>query len=188
MTALDIALIVFMLISALLAMMRGFTREVLTIVAWGLAAAIAFAAFLDYRPLARQYIQPDMLADAALIGGSFFVVLIITSFASMKLSDFILDSKVGAIDRSLGFAFGALRGLLIAVIAFQFYIKLGANEERQPAWIKTASLKPLLVSTGNQLFTLLPEDLEEMILKPQAAPADSDTAPTPDADGSDTPE
>lgn len=188
MTALDIALIGFMLISALLAMMRGFTREVLTIVAWGAAATVALIAFLDYRAMAHEYIQPKLVADVALIGGSFFVVLIITSFISMKLSDFILDSKVGAVDRTLGFAFGALRGLLIAVIAFQFYTKLGADEEKQPNWIKTASLKPLLLSTGDQLFALLPEDLEKMIIKPTEQGTEPEAAATPDADAPDTPQ
>ena len=35
----------------------------------------------------------------------------------MKISDFVIDSRVGAIDRSLGFVFGVVRGLLLVVIA-----------------------------------------------------------------------
>jgi len=47
-TWLDIVLIAIMLISAFLAMMRGFTREFLSIVAWVCAA---IGAYLPYEPL-----------------------------------------------------------------------------------------------------------------------------------------
>ena len=39
---LDIILIVIMLVSGVLALMRGFTREVLSLLAWGLAAIAAY--------------------------------------------------------------------------------------------------------------------------------------------------
>ena len=43
----------------------------------------------------------------------FFVTLIIVSLFTVRLSDAILDSKIGALDRSLGFVFGAARGFLL---------------------------------------------------------------------------
>ena len=33
----------------------------------------------------------------------------------------ILDSRIGALDRTLGFLFGLARGLLIVVVAFMFF-------------------------------------------------------------------
>ena len=43
-TILDFILIAIMLISGLLALMRGFTREVLSLLAWGVAAVAAYFA------------------------------------------------------------------------------------------------------------------------------------------------
>ena len=33
----------------------------------------------------------------------------------------VLDSRVGALDRTLGFLFGLARGLVIVVVAFAFF-------------------------------------------------------------------
>ena len=68
---LDLILVAIMLVSGLLALMRGFTREVLSLVAWGCAAAAAFFAIhsqglLD---LANQYIKPEIAAKIAVAGG-----------------------------------------------------------------------------------------------------------------------
>ena len=54
-TLLDIVLIVVMLISGLLAMVRGFMREVLSIIAWILAAGATLYAYSKLLPLAKQY-------------------------------------------------------------------------------------------------------------------------------------
>ena len=86
------------------------------------------------------------------------------SFVTVKLSDLILDSKIGALDRTLGFLFGAARGLLIAVIAFVFFDKL-VGDKAQPDWVKNAKLRPVLKETGDQIITLLPDDPEGLIAK-----------------------
>lgn len=161
MTYLDFILLGVMLLSALLAMMRGFTREVFSIVAWAAAAAAALYLYPQFQDWARTQIpQSQTLADAALVGGIFLITLAVVSFATMRLSDVILDSRVGAIDRSLGFVFGLGRGLLLVVIAFLFFTWLVNDEARQPAWVKNARFKPLLQNTGELLIAQLPEDPE----------------------------
>ena len=51
-------------------------------------------------------------------------------------SDAILDSKIGALDRTLGFVFGAARGFLLAVVAFAIFNWL-VSDKQQPEWVKT---------------------------------------------------
>lgn len=181
---LDLGLTVVILISALLAMLRGFTREVLAIASWGAAAAAAVYFYPLVLPYVKPYIQKDVLAMAVAAAAVFFVTLILVSIITIRLSDAILDSKVGALDRSLGFVFGAARGLLLCVIAFVFFSWL-VPTEKQPEWVKAAKMKPLLQSTGDQLTSLLPDDPEGIIgrfKKPKTAapsdepPAENDTA------------
>ena len=109
-TLLDGILVGFTLVSAMLAMVRGFSREVLSVVSWAAAAA---AAFFFYKPL-LPYIQPhidnDKIAMAASAGIVFIVALIVVSVITMKLADWIIDSRIGALDRTLGFLYGAARG------------------------------------------------------------------------------
>ncbi|MCI0466255.1 MAG: CvpA family protein [Beijerinckiaceae bacterium] len=161
---LDFGLIAIVLVSAFLAMLRGFTREVLAIASW-VAAAVAAVYFHPLvLPYVKPYIAKDVIAMAAAAAAVFFVTLIVVSLATIKLSDVILDSKVGALDRSLGFAFGAARGLLLCVIAFIFFDWL-VPAQTQPEWVKTARMRPLLQATGDQLMAVLPDDPEGIINK-----------------------
>ncbi len=181
---LDLGVIVIVLISSVLAMVRGFTREVLAIASWG-AAAIAAVYFHPYvMPYIKPYISKEAVALAASAALVFFVTLILVSLITVKISDAILDSKVGPLDRSLGFVFGAVRGVLLCVIAFVFFNWL-VPEKAQPDWVKDARMKPVLQSTGDELIAMLPDDPEGLINKlkkakptDESAP-DSDTAPAP---------
>lgn len=162
-TGLDFIVIVVMLISALLAMVRGLTREVLSIASWVAAAIATLYFFPRFQEPVREMLQPNWLADISLALGIFILTLLIVSFITMRLSDFVLDSRIGAVDRTLGFVFGALRGLLLVVIGFMFFIWL-VPEDNQPSWIAQARSKPFLEQTGEALISLLPEDPERAIL------------------------
>ncbi|MBV9702061.1 MAG: CvpA family protein, partial [Methylobacteriaceae bacterium] len=62
---LDLGLIVIILISALLSMVRGFTREVLAILSWAAAAVAALYLHPLVLPYLKPYIQKDTIALAA---------------------------------------------------------------------------------------------------------------------------
>jgi len=110
-TLLDGILIVIMLISAILAMIRGFSREILSIVSWAAAAVAAALFYKTLSPtvqgLAETFRDNTLIADAISAAGIFLVVLIITSYLTMLLADMIIDSRIGVLDRTLGFIFGA---------------------------------------------------------------------------------
>ena len=174
---LDLGLIVVVLISAFLAMLRGFTREVLAIASWGAAALAAIYLHPLALPYVKPYIAKDVIALGVAAAAVFFVTLIAVSLITIKLSDAILDSKVGAIDRSLGFLFGAVRGLLLCVIAFVFFNWL-VPAQTQPGWVKTARMRPLLQATGDRLMAILPDDPEGLLnklKKPKSAGASEET-------------
>jgi membrane protein required for colicin V production len=163
-TLLDIVLIVVMLISGLLAMVRGFMREVLSIIAWILAAGATLYAYSKLLPLAKQYFNNDIVAAVAVIGGVFLLTLLVVSILTVRISDMVLDSRVGALDRTLGFLFGLGRGLIIVVVAFLFFAWL-VPDRSQPEWVRSAKSKVVLQSTGPWLMSMLPDDPESTILK-----------------------
>ncbi|MEJ8573384.1 CvpA family protein [Microbaculum marinum] len=194
-TGLDFIVIAVMLISALLAMVRGLTREVLSIASWVVAAGATLYFFPRFQEDVRAMLQPNWLADISLAVGIFVITLIIVSFITMRISDFILDSRIGALDRTLGFVFGLFRGLLLVVIAYMFLAWL-VPPENQPEWIREARSAPILKQTGDAIIALLPEDPERAILDklrdgvdggdettPNDAITPQDTAP---ADGEET--
>jgi len=152
---LDLVVIGVVVISALLAAVRGFTREVLAIVAWVVAAAAAWFLHPLVLPRLKDHIANPTIALVAAIGVIFIAVLLVTSIITVKLSDFILDSRIGALDRTLGFLFGAARGFLICVIGWVFLSWL--VQGKMPDWATNARAKPVLENTGNSLITMLPD-------------------------------
>jgi len=163
-TLLDIVLIAVMLLSGLLAMIRGFMREVLSIASWGAAEGVTLYAFPRLEPIAKTYFTSDLIAKGVVIGGVFLGTLILVSIITIKISDMVLDSRVGALDRTLGFLFGLARGLVIVVVAFLFFAWL-VPEKSQPGWVKDAKSKVVLKGTGDWLISMLPDDPESTILK-----------------------
>ncbi|PWK75605.1 CvpA family protein [Aminobacter sp. AP02] len=181
-TLLDGILVGFTLVSAMLAMVRGFSREVLSIASWAAAAAAAFLFYKPVIPYVQPYIDNEKVAMAAAAGIVFIIALIVVTIITMKIADFIIDSRIGALDRTLGFLYGAARGILVVAVGLLFFNWLvGTNA---PTWVSEAKSRPLLESIGTTIENMLPEDPENSILKklkPQGAEPEAGTA-TPPAD------
>jgi membrane protein required for colicin V production len=183
---LDLAVLAIVLVSALLSMLRGFSREVLAIASWAAAAAAAYYFYPVVTPYLANYIHKDVIAQAAAAAIVFFATLIVVSLFTVRLSDAILDSKIGALDRTLGFVFGVARGFLLAVVAFAIFNWL-VSDKQQPEWVKSAKTRPILTDTADKIVALLPEDAAATIdawiksrgnvTPPNEEPVDESAAP-----------
>ena len=181
-TLLDGILVGFTLVSAMLAMVRGLSREILSIASWSAAAAAAYFFYPLVLPDVQPHIDNEQIAMVAAAGAVFVVALIIVTLITMKVADWIIDSRIGALDRTLGFLYGAARGILVVAVGLLFFNWLvGANT---PAWIANAKSRPLLESIGATLEGLLPDDPENSILK-RLSPGEPEA--TPDAPAVETP-
>src|SRR3569833_1921393 len=98
-TLLDLILLGVMLISGLLAMVRGFMREILSIAAWGAAALVTLYAFAKLLPTAKAYFGSDTIAAIVVVAGTFIGTLTVMTDTTIRISDMILDSRIGALDR-----------------------------------------------------------------------------------------
>lgn len=159
---LDIVLIAMMLISGLLAMIRGFSREILSISSWVIAALAGYFFYGSLSPTVNNFLVqnvsslPEILSD--IIAGLiiFIIVLIVVSLITYKIADFIVDSRIGVLDRTLGFIFGAVRGLLLIVVMYMFVINF--MPDSTPSWVVNAKSSSMLRSIGEGIQNNLPED------------------------------
>ena len=162
-TAFDVGVGVLVLISAILATARGLTREVLSLATWAGSAAIAIYMWQYHPEIARQYVAEPIVADIATVVVSFILSLIVLHLLTMRIADFVVDSRIGPIDRTLGFVFGVLRGILIAIVITIFGVWLLPNN--LPSWAANAQTLPHLQNMGNQLIGMLPDGLEQQVTK-----------------------
>lgn len=166
-TLLDFILLAIMLVSGLLALMRGFTREVLSLVAWGAAAVAAYVAIkqpglVEWAKTNVPYLEKEILAQIAVGATAFLIVLIIVSIISVKISDYVVDSAAGSFDRTLGFIFGVVRGFIFVAIAYLFYGWL-LPFDKQETWVRTAYSLPMIKSAGEGLLSFMPPDIAETL-------------------------
>ncbi|MBQ95587.1 MAG: colicin V production protein, partial [Actinobacteria bacterium] len=140
--------------------MRGFMQEILSLAAWILAA---FAIRFLHTPLTlalEEYIGPEI--TTSLLS---FTLLLLIPYAAMKViasnvGTASRGSIMGPIDRVLGFGFGALKGVLIVVIAFSLLV-LGYDGiwgyKGRPSWITTARSYELVDASSRALVEALAE-------------------------------
>ncbi|MGQ0672927.1 MAG: CvpA family protein [Hyphomicrobium sp.] len=185
-TYLDAALIAVAFISGLLAMYRGLTRELLSIVSWAAAGGAVLYFVLTQKKFAEdialQMNTQVPIAQIAIGAIIFLIILIVVHLITARISDAILDSRVGMIDRILGFGFGVMRGFLLIVIPFLLYDWFllnnhylgGARGEKPPnipVWIDNAISRDAIVTTGQAIHAFCVSIYEQYV------PAL--TAPTP---------
>lgn len=154
----DLVVIAVILLSALLAFMRGFLREVLSIGAWIVAGFAAWFGWPLLAPVAGQYIDHELIAIAASAAAIFIVVLIVLTIVVHLLTRGVHQSALGPLDRSLGLLFGIVRGALIICVILMstdyFY-----DRTQRPEWITQARSYPLVSAGADILYSVIPESL-----------------------------
>lgn len=138
MTAADYAILIILFISAVLGLVRGFLREVASLLIWilGFWLAVRYASAIGQ---AMKFIKSP--EDRLIVG--YGVVLVATLIAStvvgMLLKKLVESSGAGAGDRSLGTLFGAARGVVL-VTALILVGEMALAP--QPAWWRESKLIP----------------------------------------------
>lgn len=171
--AFDLIVLAVVILSGLFALMRGLVKEVLSIVSWVGALFVALYAFAYVAPYVAGVIQPAWLADVITGVGLFVAALIALGLVSSLISGAVHKSSAGALDRSLGFLFGLVRGAVIVCVAWLAMSRVLPSSD-YPAWLKTARTLPLVERGANILLGMVPG---------KTAPAPSHRASTKAPDG-----
>lgn len=154
-TYLDAFLLAICFISGLLAMYRGLSREVLSILSWIVAAGATAYFVLFQKKLAEDIAQqigggPVLVVQLGVGALIFVIMLLVVHLFTSRISDAILDSRIGLIDRIGGFAFGVARGFVIVLVLFMGYHKFFPEKDQHFVVMKAKS-RPLLLSAGRAL-------------------------------------
>ena len=172
-TYLDAAILALALISGLLAMYRGFSREVLSIASWIAAAAAAAYFIVFHKPLAEHISVQMGIPNAQItqigVGAIIFLItLIIVHLVTSRLSDLVLDSRIGMIDRVLGFLFGVARAFLLVLVPYMGLSAAVEKKENQPEWVSHSwFVSQFIEPAGGPLAAYLKAKAENLMAKKQ---------------------
>ncbi len=141
MTLLDYAVLAIAGVSIALGVMRGLSRELISLAAWVVAFVAAGALGGDVAALLERQITDASSRALAGVVVAFFLALVAMSVIAMLVSRLIRGAGLGAEDRVLGGLFGLARGLLV-VLALVMLAGLTALP-RQPVWKDAMLAAPL---------------------------------------------
>ncbi len=160
MTGFDIAVLLLVGLGAITGFMRGFVQEVLALAAWVLSL---FAIHYLHTPLSTALAPFIGTASGAAVLA--FALLLLVPYAIVKLLGNRLgaasrNSVLGPIDRLLGFGFGALKGVIIAVLAFSVLV-LGYDTVwgagGRPDWVTQSRSYPFINASSDALVKMIGE-------------------------------
>ena len=153
---LDVVFLVIVGVSALVAIARGVTKELLSITGWILAAVSVYYLLPVVDPIMQKYIASEVLSS--LVSGMVILIMfcIFWVLAADKISTQIRFSKLSALDRILGFIFGIFRGVII-VILLQIMISSLIPEESQKGVFAESKYFKLAGDAAGPIKSLIPE-------------------------------
>jgi membrane protein required for colicin V production len=164
MTGFDIIVLLLVGVGAINGFMRGFVQEVIALGAWIFAV---FAIRYLHTPV-TEFLEPHLgtTSGAAVLA---FALLLLVPYTVFKAGARWAGAKsrnsvLGPIDRVIGFGFGAVKGMIIAVLAFSV-LALGYDTVwgagGRPDWITLSRTYPFVNASSEEMVTLLDERRQE---------------------------
>ncbi len=158
----DLGLLGVLALSGLIAFMRGFVREVLSLVAWVGAIVAALTFVPDVRPLVAGYVPSPDWADPLAYILLFVVSLIVFSLVAKVIGGAVRSSAIGGIDRSLGLVFGVARGAGLAVVAYIF-AGMAVPIDHWPPQVLESRALPFIYSGAAWLSHQIPPEYQPSV-------------------------
>ncbi len=158
----DIAILVIVGISALIALGRGLVKEVLSIVGWVLAGAAVIYLLPVLNPFTLKYIESGWMAGIATAAFILIVFMIIWIYATAGVVGKIRTSKLSGLDRLLGLFFGIVRAFLLIVLMY-ILISWMMPVKSQPDLLKKSKYFQIAGNFAEPIEKLIPKDTLDAI-------------------------
>lgn len=168
MTSVDLIVLGVMFLSGMIAFMRGFVREVLSIGAWVGAAVVSLTCLPLLRPLIEPYVSPEWTDPVGYVG-LFLVSLILLSLIAKSIAHAVRSSSIGGIDRSLGLVFGLARGAALVIAAYIVACMAIPPEHWPPQVLESRSL-PYIYTGAAWVARQLPLEYQPVVPPPPPPP------------------
>lgn len=160
-TWIDVVVITITLFSGLLSLMRGFTREILSLITWLCSAAISILTYSSLAIFLKKFIKSSAISNILSLTIIFIIVFVLLSYFSVKISQILARSFVGPLDKFLGIIYGVTRGVLITAMLVFLTTNI-IEAENKKIWLTNAKTYPLLNNIGSHIYSLIPANFLDL--------------------------
>ncbi|MCE2992166.1 MAG: CvpA family protein [Candidatus Jidaibacter sp.] len=171
-TYLDYAVVAVLALSTLFAFVRGFIGSFLSLAGWIVSIYLSYTLFPAIRPLLDEKIKNPVIVMILGHSGLLVGFLIVFGIINIIASNLVKGLTSGIIDRTLGAAFGVIRGAII--ISFLYLIvstsisifngvdKIHKTEaESMPSWLKSSKSFIYMHEGSQVLSSFIPDSFYE---------------------------
>jgi len=146
----DWAILIVIALSAGISLLRGFVREALSLAGWVLAFFVAKGFYLELSVLLEPHIETASLRLAVSWSALFLLTLAVSGIVNYLLGQLVEKAGLSGMDRIMGMAFGALRGVLVTSVAIILLREFTPVEK--DSWWKQSELIPHVETLGNWFY------------------------------------
>ena len=163
-TLVDYGIVFVLVLSAIMSILRGVTREILGLAGWGVSILIAnyFAPILEEPIIA--FLQVKGLGAALAWGLPFAVSVVIWFIVASLAAPGLKRIGLGSFDRWLGGLFGFVRGYGLVLIVFVAAVFAAEGEKNLPKTVKESHSTPLLSRGAHYFSGFFPEDYRDQLI------------------------
>ena len=156
----DWILLAVLVFSMLMGAWRGLVYEVLSVLGW----VVSFYAAHYFAPLVSGWLPMQSSADAVRYATAFVLVFVVAVFTAGLLASLLkkLTEAIGLrpIDRTMGAAFGLVRGAILLLAAS---VVVGMTDLKQSDWWQDSKGAPILTAALNGLKPVLPDQFTKYL-------------------------
>ena len=152
----DFLIIGIILLSATISIVRGFIREVLSLLSWILAFWVALMFHANLASLLVSYVDTPSIRLFAAFFLLFVVTLILGALVNHLISQLVEKTGLTGTDRALGIIFGLIRGAAIVTL---LVLVAGLTPMPADAWWQNSLLIEHFEQLAMLVVGLLPEDI-----------------------------
>ncbi len=152
----DWILLAIVLVSTAIALVRGFIKEVISLVTWIAAFAIALAFSQAASVWVPEAVDIPSARVAIAFVALFVIVLILGGIINWAISKLVETTGLSGTDRSVGMVFGLLRGVLIVA---GLLVLGGFTTLPKEPWWETSMLIPHFQVVAEWLLAVMPADV-----------------------------
>ena len=156
----DYLIIGIILISSGISIVRGFIKEVLSLISWIVAIWVAFMFFANFASLLTPYIDTATLRLFIAFFVLFVVTLILGALVNHLISQLVEKTGLSGTDRALGVIFGILRGAAIVTI---LVLAAGVTPMPSDSWWQNSLLLQHFEDLAICVKQFLPTDVAEHV-------------------------
>lgn len=152
----DISILVIVLVSTLIAVLRGFVKEAISLATWVAAFLISMNFAPRLSPLMPEALENPLLRQGISLALLFVCTMIVGGLVNFIVSSFVEKTGLSRTDRALGMLFGLVRGgvIICALVLFAAFIELTKAD-----WWQQAKLLPYFQVCTEWAVSLMPEDI-----------------------------